>query len=107
MENLSRSTPATADVLGVLLAAGDHAWGLQIAKKARRPTGSVYPILARLESAGWVESTWEEEDGRRGARRRLYKLTPDGAQAAKATITHLQHKTANQPVSFSPNWQTS
>ena len=41
--------------------------------------GSLYPALYRLESAGEIVGTWErEQGGRRGARRRLYRLTPKG-----------------------------
>lgn len=45
--------------------------------------GSLYPALYRLESAGEVVAVWEKEQkgrrlGRRGARRRIYRLTPKG-----------------------------
>jgi PadR family transcriptional regulator, regulatory protein PadR len=41
--------------------------------------GSLYPALYRLEEAGKVEAVWEEEPhGRRGARRRIYRLTAKG-----------------------------
>ena len=41
--------------------------------------GSLYPALYRLEEAGKVEATWEvEPHGRRGARRRIYRLTSKG-----------------------------
>jgi len=41
--------------------------------------GSLYPALYRLESAGEVSAVWEQEQkGRRGARRRIYRLTPKG-----------------------------
>lgn len=41
--------------------------------------GSLYPALYRLEEAGEVEAVWEKEPhGRRGARRRIYRLTPKG-----------------------------
>jgi len=41
--------------------------------------GSLYPALYRLESAGRVQAVWEEEQhGRRGARRRIYRLTASG-----------------------------
>ena len=44
--------------------------------------GSLYPALYRLENAGLVEATWEEETkGRRGARRRIYHLTAKGTKA--------------------------
>ena len=41
--------------------------------------GSLYPALYRLEEAGKVAAAWEEEPhGRRGARRRIYRLTNKG-----------------------------
>ena len=41
--------------------------------------GSLYPALYRLEEAGKVEAVWEESSqGRRGARRRIYRLTAKG-----------------------------
>jgi PadR family transcriptional regulator PadR len=107
MAGLSRSTPATSDVLRVLLDAEGPAWGLLIAKEAQRPTGSVYPILARLESAGWVESIWEEDDERRGARRRLYTLTAEGAKSANVAILKHVQKAASRPGSLSPVWTAS
>jgi DNA-binding PadR family transcriptional regulator len=41
--------------------------------------GSLYPALYRLEEAGKIQAVWEEEShGRRGARRRIYRLTVKG-----------------------------
>ena len=41
--------------------------------------GSLYPALYRLEAAGEITGVWEKEQaGRRGARRRIYRLTPKG-----------------------------
>jgi PadR family transcriptional regulator, regulatory protein PadR len=42
------------------------------------PTGTIYPALRRLEVAGYVESTWSEQGGRR---RRTYRLTRAGRKA--------------------------
>jgi PadR family transcriptional regulator, regulatory protein PadR len=39
------------------------------------PTGTVYPALHRLESAGLIAGDWSVADGRR---RRTYRLTPAG-----------------------------
>jgi len=86
MDPLSRITPATTDVLQSLLGEGVPVWGLRIVKQTGRPAGSVYPILERLERAGWVESAWEGAPERSGPRRRLYTLTADGAVAARAAL---------------------
>src|SRR5215469_9124721 len=41
--------------------------------------GSLYPALYRLEASKEVEVSWEKSaHGRRGARRRIYRLTPKG-----------------------------
>lgn len=86
MEPLSRVTPATVDVLSVLLDASDPIWGLLVIKASGRPAGTVYPILDRLERGGWVRSRWEDEPGRSGPRRRYYELTEDGARAARPLV---------------------
>ncbi len=62
-------------------------YGLELGQLAELASGTVHPILARLEGCGWVESRWEDQDpheiGR--PRRRYYRLTPDGvAHAARA-----------------------
>src|SRR5437660_11642471 len=45
----------------------------------RLKEGSLYPALYRLEAAGQVAAVWEAAPhGRRGARRRLYRLTAKG-----------------------------
>ena len=90
MESLSRMTPATADVLATLLEAGEPTWGLRVVRATDRPTGSVYPILERLERAGWVVSVWEDDPERSGPRRRLYELTADGALAAREAIARVR-----------------
>lgn len=82
MDRLSRVTGATLDVLRALRAEGDAVWGLKIVRTTGRAPGTVYPILERLERAGWVESVWESDDARPGPRRRLYRFTPSGAEAA-------------------------
>src|SRR5699024_8832437 len=45
------------------------------------PTGTVYPALRRLESAGHVASKWSEVGGRK---RRTYRLTASGRRALAA-----------------------
>jgi DNA-binding PadR family transcriptional regulator len=63
-------------------------YGLKVAQNAGRKAGSVYPILAGLEDAGWVVSSWErEERDERGPRRRFYRFSPEGLAAARALLT--------------------
>src|SRR5262245_10094265 len=51
----------------------------------RLKEGSLYPALYRLEEAGAVKAVWEPAPhGRRGARRRIYRLTPKGQRRLDA-----------------------
>lgn len=63
-------------------------YGLEICKAADLPSGTLHPILARLERCGWLESRWEDiepaEEGR--PRRRYYRLSPYGAERARAAL---------------------
>jgi PadR family transcriptional regulator PadR len=85
MEPLQRVSRATVEVLMALLDADQSRWGLEIIKATRRPSGTVYPLLDRLERSGWVTSHWDEDEDRKGPRRRLYALTRDGALEARRT----------------------
>ncbi|MFD1721863.1 PadR family transcriptional regulator [Amnibacterium endophyticum] len=89
-------TAATAEVLRALVdEEAGGVWGLQVVKRTGRPAGSVYPILERLESAGWVTSEWETETARRGPRRRLYELTADGRAAAREAVAAWSARSAS------------
>jgi PadR family transcriptional regulator PadR len=81
-----RKTPALLAVLQVLLHV-DSPYGLEIIERTGLPSGTVYPLLARLESEGWVTSHWEAGDpGARGPRKRFYEITVDGAESARAAL---------------------
>jgi PadR family transcriptional regulator PadR len=64
-------------------------YGLEIGATAGLPSGTVHPILARLEGLGWVESRWEEIEPRLQGRpsRRYYRLTAAGEQNARAALS--------------------
>ncbi|WP_244989643.1 PadR family transcriptional regulator [Saccharothrix coeruleofusca] len=84
-----KMTLPTQLVLGVLLAEPDKEhYGLEVCQAAGLPSGTVHPILARLESCGWVTSQWEEVDPREQGRprRRYYRMAPDGVAAAQAAV---------------------
>ena len=89
MEPLRRIGKATVDVLEVLLGAEEPRWGLEVIKLTGRPSGSVYPLLDRLERAGWVTSAWDDDAERRGPRRRMYRLTPEGAAEARRVVARV------------------
>lgn len=87
---LRRMTNPTRAVLSVFMEAPiDEHYGLDVAAAADIRSGSLYPILSRLEDHGWLVSRWEEidpsEKGR--PRRRYYKLTADGMNLARAALS--------------------
>ncbi len=87
--NSPRMTLPTQLVLRAMLAEPSREmYGLEICAAAGLPSGTIHPILARLEGLGWMESRWEEIDGREEGRprRRYYKMTEDGAQRARISL---------------------
>ena len=86
MEPLARVGSATRALLEHLVTSQEPQWGLELIRRTGRPSGTVYPALARLERAGWVVSSWEDDDARPGPRRRSYRLTDDGAPAARRLV---------------------
>jgi PadR family transcriptional regulator, regulatory protein PadR len=77
-------------VLDALVAdPGRERYGLQLCELTGLPSGTIYPIMARLEQLGWVESSWEDParhvaEGR--PRRRYYRLTGEGAGQARQAL---------------------
>jgi PadR family transcriptional regulator PadR len=87
-----RLTSQTLKVVGALMSpARGEVSGAEIGRATGLATGTLYPILFRLEKAGWAESRWEAEEpqelGR--PRRRLYLITGAGARSYKSAIHDL------------------
>jgi DNA-binding PadR family transcriptional regulator len=90
-------TIPTQLVLRVLLAdPSKELYGVEIGQAAGLPSGTVHPILARLETVGWLESRWEDIDPREQGRpaRRYYRLTPDGMELARSGLARAYSATA-------------
>ena len=94
----------TLQVKLVLLALAEdreqERYGLEIIDATGLPPGTIYPILARLERAGWLDSEWETVDEHLAGRprRRYYRLTADGA--AVATTIAAQSRGARTASAF-------
>lgn len=82
-----RMSTTTKLVLDVLLSL-ERSYGLEICQQAGLATGTVHPILARLEKARWVDSEWEDIDPHEAKRpaRRYYRLTAAGAREATKVL---------------------
>jgi PadR family transcriptional regulator, regulatory protein PadR len=82
----------TLKVLGALLSPElSELSGADIGRATQLASGTLYPILLRLEAVGWLQSRWEDDDpkslGR--PRRRFYRITALGAQRTAATLDDL------------------
>ncbi len=79
-------------ILLVLIALGDDAYGVSIARELERhrgrevALGSVYASLERLEGKGLVTSTLGEPIAERGGKaRRYFRITQDGLRQTNET----------------------
>jgi PadR family transcriptional regulator PadR len=91
-----RITVATARLLAVLLTEPDtDRYGLDLMRATGLASGSLYPILHRLQDAGWLTTHWEDTDPADLGRpaRRFYRLTADGASQARTALAHLRAQT--------------
>src|SRR4051812_15457486 len=79
-------------------------YGMQIGEAAGLRSGTVHPILARLEAYGWLASRWEDIDVSAEGRpaRRYYRLTADGAQAARVALAAAYRPWAVRPLRPQP-----
>ena len=78
-------SPHARTVLAVLLdAGGQWSHGYELAQVANVKSGTLYPLLIRLETQGYLEAEWQQpaEGGR--PPRHAYRLTATGVQLARA-----------------------
>ena len=74
-------------VAAVLERPAERHYGYALSKASGLAPGTIYPILFRLERAGWLVSAWDAGDRSNGTRpRRYYTVTGLGAQAGAAAI---------------------
>jgi PadR family transcriptional regulator PadR len=100
-ENI-RVTTQVLKVLGALMTSPEEISGADIARSTRLASGTLYPILIRLEQSRWITSKWEVGDphelGR--PRRRFYKVTAFGARNARTAFQEIK-------VAIKPAWGMS
>jgi len=84
MDDPRLTNNVTRVLIALLNASEDRVYGLDLAGRTGIRVGTLYPILDRLLTAGWVHDEWEDVEpaavGR--PRRRYYRLTPDGVIVA-------------------------
>jgi DNA-binding PadR family transcriptional regulator len=74
----------------VLLAVSrNYRYGFDISDATGLPSGTVYPVLRRLEDAGLLRSRWEAPQTARAEQRpprRYYTVTGSGSQAVREAL---------------------
>jgi DNA-binding PadR family transcriptional regulator len=60
-------------------------YGYDLSKETALKSGTLYPLLIRLEARGLLETRWEQAEAGRPPRH-MYRLTPNGADAARALL---------------------
>jgi len=63
-------------------------YGYDLMKAARLPSGTLYPMLARLQDQGLVASEWEpvRDDANGRPPRKYYQLTGEGIRVARLEL---------------------
>ena len=72
---------------------GGVRYGFHVIDATGLPSGTVYPVLSRLERDGLVRSTWEEATGAHAEgrpARRYYTVTPAGEKAVREATAQYQ-----------------
>ncbi|WP_205354784.1 PadR family transcriptional regulator [Embleya scabrispora] len=80
-------------------------YGMEIMHAAHLASGSLYPILARLEKAHWIVGSTEDIDPKKEGRpaRRHYTMTGEGLQAARQALAEL-HELTRAPAPSPGIW---
>ena len=97
MGNQVRITTSVIKVIAALLTDVDaDRYGLDLMRATGLASGTLYPILVRLEGAGWLEAHWEDVDPVAEGRpaRRYYRLTPTGITAGRHELAALRQQHA-------------
>ncbi len=66
--------------------------GAEISRITSVGAGTLYPMLVRLEDAGWLKGEWEDVDPSKAGRprRRVYRITGVGQTEARAALEPFQ-----------------
>lgn len=78
-------SPSARDVLALLAEAG-RGWshGYDLCRRAGIKSGTLYPLLMRLEAQGHLEAEWQVQAEAGRPPRHAYRLTASGRALARA-----------------------
>src|SRR5690242_18629320 len=93
-----RASKQTLKLLAALTArAANWHYGYALSRQTELQSGTLYPILMRLEERGWLETQWESPAAlaeKRGGRppRHMYRLTASGRAWAMEALAAAKSK---------------
>jgi PadR family transcriptional regulator, regulatory protein PadR len=102
-----RVTATVGKVLRVFLDdVTEPRYGYELMQRTRLASGTLYPILARLEAAGWLISDLEDIDpvAEHRPARRFYRITEAAAETARDELILLssQLRPTQPPIQLRP-----
>src|SRR5689334_9996752 len=98
MPRAHNTSPETLRLLEAFLAHVD-AWryGYDLSKETQLKSGTLYPILMRLELQGWLETQWEDELTPGRPPRHHYRLTATGVRDGRTLMAAMRRRQAWVP----------
>jgi PadR family transcriptional regulator len=87
MPRSPNSSPQTLRLLAALLGRpAEWRHGYDLSKETGLKSGTLYPILMRLERQGWLETEWQDAGTAGRPPRHLYRLTSAGVESAQTLV---------------------
>lgn len=62
-------------------------YGYDLSRETALKSGTLYPILMRLNKRGWLETRWIAPESPGRPPRHMYRLTADGLRSARELLT--------------------
>jgi DNA-binding PadR family transcriptional regulator len=94
----ANTSPQTHQVLDALLRhPGDWRYGYDLSRETGLKSGTLYPILMRLEAQRLLDTSWSDAAAPGRPRRHLYRLTVSGIAVARAASRRAQARAAAAP----------
>ncbi len=92
----SHPTLAILDALLAHPAQWHHGYAMSL--QTNIPSGTLFPILMRLDKRGWLETRWENSVPQGRPPRHLYRLTADGREWAREELRAVQQREFWKPA---------
>lgn len=100
MTRMRSLSPAARRVLAVM-ATGANPWrhGYDLCREAEIKSGTLYPLLIRLEARGCLAAEWRQAEVPGRPPRHVYRLTAEGLRLAAANpVTEAAWSVRTQPA---------